>query len=140
MERSQSRKQAKISFYNSDYIHQQGSMLANAVLRPERQHFQSHRSPKELLNYKFTTLQACNGSVLFYPLKDTQYFFCCKYQVHLQYMQKLECKCCLKPPMCQQRKFLSEWIKQMKYKYSGNSHKQNVILLLGSHILFMYPD
>lgn len=60
MERSQSRKQAKISLYNNDYIHQRKNMLANATLRPECKHFQSHRSPKELLNYKFITLHACN--------------------------------------------------------------------------------
>lgn len=60
MERSHSRKQAKISLYNSDYIHPKENMLANATLRPECKHFQSHRSPKEPLNYKFTTLHACN--------------------------------------------------------------------------------
>lgn len=65
MERSQSRKQAKISLYNSDYIHQKENMLANATLRPECKHFQSHRSPKEPLNYKVTTLHACNVQFCF---------------------------------------------------------------------------
>lgn len=66
MERSQSRKQAKISLYNSDYIHQKENMLANATLRPECKHFQSHRSPKEPLNYSHhITCMQC--SVLFYP-------------------------------------------------------------------------
>lgn len=64
MERSQSRKQAKISLYNHDYIHQKENMLANATLRPECKHFQSHRSPKEPLSYKFTTLHACNVQVV----------------------------------------------------------------------------
>lgn len=93
MERSQSRKQAKVSLYDRDYIHQKGNMLANATLRPECKHFQSHRSPKEPLSYKFTTLHACNVQLFFFlPIKGYT-VFCCKYQSHLQYMQKLECKC-----------------------------------------------
>lgn len=94
MERSQSRKQAKISLYNHDYIHQKENMLANATLRPECKHFQSHRSSKEPLIYKFTTLHACNVQVVFFvlffllPIKGYT-VFCCKYQTHLQYMQKI---------------------------------------------------
>lgn len=65
MGRSQSRKQAKISLYNEDYIHQKENMLANATLRPECKHFRSHRSPKEPLNYKVTTLHACNVQFCF---------------------------------------------------------------------------
>lgn len=48
MERSQSRKQAKISLYNSDYIHQKENMLPNATLRPECKHFQVTDAPKNL--------------------------------------------------------------------------------------------
>lgn len=35
-------------------------MPANATLRPDCKHFQSHRSPKDPVNYKVTTLHACN--------------------------------------------------------------------------------
>lgn len=60
VERSQGRKQAKISLYNRDYVHQKENMPANATLRPECKHFQSHRSPKEPLSYKVTTSHTCN--------------------------------------------------------------------------------
>lgn len=91
MERSHSRKQAKISLYNSDYVHPKENMLANATLRPECKHFPSHRSPKEPLNYKLPHyMHAMFTFVL--PIKGYT-VFCCKYQTHLQYMQKLECKC-----------------------------------------------
>jgi hypothetical protein len=66
-------------------------MLANATLRPERKHFQSHRSPKEpeitnsphYMHARFTFALSLKGYAE----------FCSKYQTHLQYMQKLECKC-----------------------------------------------
>lgn len=93
MERSQSRKQAKISLYDRDYVHQKGDMLANATLRPECKHFQSHRSPKEPLSYKSPHYMHAMFSFFFFlPIKGYT-VFCCKYQTHLQYMQKLECKC-----------------------------------------------
>lgn len=48
-------------------------MLANAVLRPECKHFQSHRSPKESLSYKFTTLRACTVQ-FFLPIRGYMIF------------------------------------------------------------------
>lgn len=90
VERSQSRKQAKISLYNRAYVHQKENMPANATLRPECKHFQSHRSPKEPLSYKVTT-SYMQCSVCFTHKRI--HSICCKYQTHLQYMQKLECKC-----------------------------------------------
>lgn len=65
-------------------------MLARATLRPEFKHPKSQK-PQKTLNYKFTTLLACNVHFCFTHKRI--HSICCKYQPHLQYMQKSECKC-----------------------------------------------
>lgn len=66
-------------------------MLANATLRPVCKHFQSHRSPKEPSITK--SPHYMHAMFSFVLLIKGYTVFCCKYQTHLQYMQKLECKC-----------------------------------------------
>lgn len=78
-------------------------MLARATLRPECKHPKSQkpqRTPK--LQIHHITCMQC--SLLFLPIKGYT-VFCCKYQPHLQYMQKIRMQVFMflifKPQMCQ---------------------------------------